>query len=343
VARVGLGFGTWRLFLALCVAFSHLWADMLHGPAAYAVWAFFVLSGFLMTHVLQHKYGLTAEGVRSYAFNRFLRIFPGFWVACAIGALVVLWLDSQSMNARLLNPAFGLPRNRQEWGFLATLLPVFPRMNAPVPLANALSVEVGFYLLMPLLAAHRSSAWFALVFGMLITANFGFDSTTFAERYALFLPAAPAFALGALVCHYRARLDWLVSPGLSVAAWLLHTTIWLLWPYWPWTYGLYSATLLSAWVVLSLSGIKSSHADGVAGELSYPFYLLHTSAGGALLPWFGYGRPLRFAVAALLLTLAGSWLMVIAIDRPLARRKRPAVVAKDFVIPASTAPATTTP
>jgi peptidoglycan/LPS O-acetylase OafA/YrhL len=338
---LGLGFGTWRLFLALCVAFSHLWTNMMGGPAAYAVWAFFVLSGFLMTHVLQHKYGFTPQGLRAYAYNRFLRIFPAFWVATAVGALVILWLERRGMNPRLLNAAFGLPRNREEWAFLVTLLPVFPRTNAPIPVANALSVEVGFYLLMPLLAAHRSSAWFALIFGVLINTNFGFDVSTFVDRYSLFLPAAPAFAAGSLVCHYRPRLGRLEAPAWSVTAWLLHTVIWFLWPYWPWTYGLYTATLLSAWVVLSLSGIRSSTADSVAGELSYPYYLLHTSVGGALLPWFGYGRRFSYALLGVMITLLASWLMVRAVDRPLTRWKRPAIVGRALVIPASTASAPT--
>ena len=56
-----------------------------------------------------------------------------------------------------------MPRDWKEWGFIATLLPAFPRWNAPVPVANALSVEVGFYLLMPFMARHRTTALFALV------------------------------------------------------------------------------------------------------------------------------------------------------------------------------------
>jgi hypothetical protein len=35
--------GTWRFFLAFVVVISHLWAGMIDGPAAYAVWGFFVL------------------------------------------------------------------------------------------------------------------------------------------------------------------------------------------------------------------------------------------------------------------------------------------------------------
>ena len=68
----GLGLGSWRLLLAFLVAISHLWARMLHGPAAYAVWGFYLLSGYLMTHVLRTKYGFRPRGLLAYASNRVL-------------------------------------------------------------------------------------------------------------------------------------------------------------------------------------------------------------------------------------------------------------------------------
>ena len=95
----------------------------------------------------------------------------------------------------------------------------------------------------------------------------------------------------------------------------------------PWTFGLYTGTLLSAWVVISLAERSSSRLDDALGELSYPFYLLHCTAGAALLPWFGYGRSGAYAACGLLLTLAASALMVRLVDRPLTRRKRPPLVA----------------
>jgi peptidoglycan/LPS O-acetylase OafA/YrhL len=74
------GLGTWRFFLAAVVAISHLWAGMIDGPAAYAVWGFFVLSGYLMTLVLTTKYGTAPAGLRQFATNRLLRIYPSFIV-----------------------------------------------------------------------------------------------------------------------------------------------------------------------------------------------------------------------------------------------------------------------
>jgi peptidoglycan/LPS O-acetylase OafA/YrhL len=319
--RFILGLGTWRFFLALLVGFSHLWASMLHGPAAYSVFGFFVLSGYLMTHVLQTKYGYSGQGLFAYARNRVLRIFPGFWVACLIGAVVLVALGHADIDARKLNPSFGLPRDANEWGFLVTLLPFFPRWNAPVPVANALSVEIGYYILIPLLAQHRTTAWFAFIFGMLVVANFGFSTAAFVDRYALFLPAAPAFALGSLACHYRRPLQKVAMPRWSVGLWVAHWGVFYYNTTWPWTYGLYVSMLLAAWVVVSLAERKTCRLDAVLGELSYPFYLLHATAGACLLGVYGYDRPLAYALASIALAMFASWVMTVAVDRPLTLRK----------------------
>ncbi|MCI1709029.1 MAG: hypothetical protein LKM39_00440 [Chiayiivirga sp.] len=170
------------------------------------------------------------------------------------------------------------------------MLPSFPRWNAPVPVANALSIEVGFYLLMPLLARHRSTAVLALLLGMFIVADHGFGVDSFANRYAWFLPSTPAFALGSVIFHWRESLARIAAPRLALLAWLAHSVlIWWL-PVWPWTYGLYVSLLLSAWVVISLAERPTSRFDNVMGELSYPFYLLHSTAGVLLFAWFGYDR-----------------------------------------------------
>ena len=65
-------FGIYRYGLALCVAISHLWAGTIGGPAAYAVWGFYCLSGYLMTLILNEKYGFSPRGVGRFAANRAL-------------------------------------------------------------------------------------------------------------------------------------------------------------------------------------------------------------------------------------------------------------------------------
>ena len=317
-----VGFGAWRFLLAFFVAISHLYSGMIHGPAAYAVWGFFVLSGYLMTYVLTTKYGFTRDGIRDYAFNRFLRIFPSYWIVSLIGVATILYMQTRGINLAELNPEFQLPHNTSGWAFVVTLLPAFPRSGMPVPVSSALATEVGAYILIPLMAISRPAAWLGLLLSFFMNAAYGFESSSFAVRYSSFLTGLLPFCIGILACHYRASLRRLAAPFLSVTAWLLHCLIWLYYDPWPWTYGLYSSALLSAWVVISLSAVKAGKLDSWLGDLSYPIYLIHTTAAAWLVPIMGFGRSWQFFVWSFLVTLLLSALVVIAIDRPLGRKKR---------------------
>ncbi|MGX4514728.1 hypothetical protein ACWJV6_21025, partial [Clostridioides difficile] len=111
-----------------------------HGPAAYAVWGFFILSGYLMTHVLCFKYGHEEGGLRDYAFNRFLRIYPAYAVAVVAGAATLYILPRIGVLPSALNPQFVRPHGALEWLSNAFLLPI-PTPGLFVPVAGALAVE----------------------------------------------------------------------------------------------------------------------------------------------------------------------------------------------------------
>lgn len=322
----GLGLGTFRFVLAMFVAVTHLWAAAPHGFAAYAVWGFFALSGFLMTCVLLDKYGFSAAGLRAYATNRFLRIFPPYYAALLLGMVAVWWLRSRGVDPTQLNPEFGIPHSAQGWLFPLTLFPGFGREAMPIAVANALGIEVGFYLLMPFMARWRAVAWAFLVCGLGQIAWFGLRTESFALRYATFWPCCLAFALGALVAHYRSSLRRVAMPGASVALWLTNSLAWFRWSAWPWKSGLYVATLLSAWVVVSVHERPQSRLDRWLGDLSYPVYLLHTVCGGFAMLAIAPVRGAAFALFSLLLTLAMSVLFVVLLDRPLQRIKRKPVL-----------------
>ena len=89
----------------LVVVISHLWAGMIDGPAAYAVWGFFVLSGYLMTLVLTTKYGTAPAGLRQFATNRLLRIYPSFIVAAVLGIATILALRPLGIDPSRPEPA----------------------------------------------------------------------------------------------------------------------------------------------------------------------------------------------------------------------------------------------
>lgn len=320
-----LGVGSWRMLLAALVAASHLWAGMVQGYAAYAVWAFFVLSGYLMTFVIKHKYGFEVKGLRDFAFNRVLRIYPSYLLALIAGLVIIHWAATVCVDTTRLNPEMFMPRG---WGWLnpLTLLPIFPHNGLPVAVSNALSVEVGAYFLMPLMARSRTTAWLGVIVSLIATWDMGFSTATFADRYVLFLPCLMSFAVGSLVSHYREVLLRFAMPRASFIIWMLHGAVWLKWDSWPWTYGMYTSLILSAWVTISLTGYKSSKVDTLLGDMSYPLYLIHTTVGACFLVIFGYARSQTFALVSISVALIISLLMALYIERPLHRLKRSARV-----------------
>jgi peptidoglycan/LPS O-acetylase OafA/YrhL len=335
------GLGTWRFFLAFIVAISHLWVGMIDGPAAYAVWGFFVLSGYLMTLVLRTKYGTSPSGLRQFAINRLLRIYPSFIVAGALGFITILTLRRLNIDPIGLNPQFMLPQTKAEWLGNLSMFPFVAQQGLPVPVAAALFVEVWAYALMPLFAASRAAAFLGLAVAVCANLQFGFGMSTFVDRYCGFATGLMPFAAGAVLCHYRESLRRFVAPVTSTLIWCIHGLYWLHDGNWPWTYGLWLSVPLSGWVVLSLAGARSGSFDKAAGDLSYPIYLLHTTVAAWFLPGFGFGRSAGFFALSFVVTLLAAWLMLRLVDRPMqrlrvgihpARRLAPIIRAEPYEI-----------
>jgi peptidoglycan/LPS O-acetylase OafA/YrhL len=315
-----MALGSWRFFLALLVAVSHLWDGMIHGPAAYAVWGFFLISGYLMTLGFQTRYSDGWGGLRDYAFNRFLRIYPAYYLACLLGYVALVVMPLQGVNPSILNGQFVLPQHWRDWATNISLLPIWGGGNLLVPVSGALGIEVGVYLLIPLMARGPSVAWLALIFSAMLNWQYGIETPKFAERYSLFLTSFMAFAIGALVAHYRVFLQRWRAPWLSSLVWLAHCLVWLRWDQWPWTWGLYFSLFLTAWVLVSFAERKSHALDRWLGDLSYPVYLFHTVMAVWWFGLFGMQRNLGFMLTGLVGTLALSWLVVVLLDRPVEKR-----------------------
>jgi peptidoglycan/LPS O-acetylase OafA/YrhL len=320
-----IGIGTWRFFLAFLVVISHLWAGMIHGPAAYAVWGFYSLSGYLMTHVLRHKYGNTTPGLQDFAYNRFLRIYPMYAIALITGAIALWFASRTGIAAKDLNPQFIWPQDPKSWFVNISLLPL-PSWGLLVPVSGALAVEIGAYILMPLMAFSRPAAWLALILSLIINASYGFGTDTFAVRYSSFMTCFWVFAAGSLVSHYKKELSVLVFPKLSMLAWLAHCLVWIWYDPWPWTYGLYFSVLLSSWVIVSIESVKTSRIDSIFGDLSYPIYLFHTVIGVFILMLGLNIRSFEFFISTFIATLIVSWLLVVTIDRRINLMKRRKIV-----------------
>ena len=82
--------GTFRFVLAIAVMLSHIVAIV--GPSVvnreslhilvwsgHAVFAFFIISGFYMSLIINENYAKLPDGIRRLYLNRALRLYPVHW------------------------------------------------------------------------------------------------------------------------------------------------------------------------------------------------------------------------------------------------------------------------
>jgi peptidoglycan/LPS O-acetylase OafA/YrhL len=320
--------GTLRFLLALAVVIVH--TSYVYGYSDYglrltgavvSVQAFYMLSGFYMALILNTKY--TGKGsYRLFITNRFLRIYPAYWVVllltCALSAVptfdhmfgFTLWdylgadnplnlgsivflnvtnflLFGQDVVLFLgIRPDEGLYFTTD---FRESKPPLFEFL--PVPQAWTLSLELMFYILAPFLARRRTYILLCLIAGSLalrlyiyFVADLYHDPWTYR-----FFPAELAFFIAGMV-SYRLYL-WLkertfsgnLAPAATIA--VLCTTIGFQFlPGYVERQWAYYGLLF--WLMPFLFIFSNSHhsTDGWLGELSYPMYVCHVFVLLALSP-----------------------------------------------------------
>ncbi|MEN9521772.1 MAG: hypothetical protein RL065_149, partial [Bacteroidota bacterium] len=82
--------GIVRFLLALSVMLEHLKSSpptkMLDGFIAVQI--FFILSGFYIFKTLSENYSSSKIDIKKFYFNRFLRLYPTYWI---VFGLTILW------------------------------------------------------------------------------------------------------------------------------------------------------------------------------------------------------------------------------------------------------------
>ncbi|MEP4146698.1 MAG: acyltransferase [Halioglobus sp.] len=277
--------GTYRYVLALLVTLSHLWTSLAGWSGVVAVFGFFLISGYLMTSILHHSYGFDMAGLRRYAVNRFLRIYPSYWTVLLLSLLVVYAIPK---DAFLTNFKLSMPRE-----LVAHWLPnvfIVGLLDGPlkvlVPPAWSLDIELVFYGLMGLgLSRNRMTVtvWFLVSLGYTVWLNV--QEAPFGDRYSAYAAASLPFSMGAMVYMYRHfLLRYLCLPWTwAVALWLLALVgVRLEWLGDPRGVGFYLLLLLSALLLISINKLDPGtlptwwlRVDQMLGNLAYPIFLCH--------------------------------------------------------------------
>jgi len=305
--------GSFRFGLAVLVVASHLFAPVHQQLGAAAVIAFYVISGYLMTLVVRGTYGHSLAGTRDFFVNRFLRIYPAYWVALLATALLCAVLPEA---AEKVNPAMRLPPDAGSWLRNLALVDLVEEPMRLVPPSWSLNVEVIFYLGIGLvLVRHWTVTALWLAASVAITAVLVGQGAPFGRRYYPADAASLFFATGSLVWLLRTAfgLRWIRGAAPLAAAFLalplVGDRIGL-----PRTgAGFYLSGALAFFLLNALlnqgppSSPRLRSLDRLLGDLAYPVFLLHFLGGaiaghvlGAGFAPFGAGV---FA-ASLALTLA---------------------------------------
>lgn len=327
--------GIYRTLLALMVVTQHLGGIRLIG--VYAVFSFYLLSGYLMTYIIQQNYGHTPTGLMKYALNRFLRIYPLYWLSILLSLLITVLIGQEAV--RHFHGHMYLPTSIPE--VLKNILIFFPYREAPrlTPPAWALTVELFYYAAIGLgLSRTRTLTWIwfgaSIAYHIIITLL----DMNWNWRYFNIAAASLPFSTGALIYHYREEIahqvNRLRAPQVLLA--LLLASMFLNWAT---TFrktdqselDFYLNYAINALIVCTLLALQAAGTfkrlaklDKKIGDFSYPIYLIHFQAGliTLYLAQFFFGKtltstsvPLLISTLPLLILL--SWLLTVAVERPI--------------------------
>jgi peptidoglycan/LPS O-acetylase OafA/YrhL len=241
------------------------------GPwAFFPVPVFFALSGFVLTHALQ-----SAPRGR-FLFGRFLRLYPGYWLAVLFGLAILrfaVWPPLQAAGARFSTTAWLLAPLGADNGFYV-LGGVEWSLIYEVFLSLALTA-------FSLLGIRRGLPWgIAVWIAVLLTktafwpnfatAPFPHWSTIFLSAYSL------PFLLGVMAYYLREvgrRWRWVVFAATlgfaALGAPKLGYSRELTWCAW----GAIGA--LAVWFAVQVKQVRATHPLARLGDYTYGLYLVH--------------------------------------------------------------------
>jgi len=340
-------FGTYRTILALAVVAHHLLSIPTIGQ--YAVHGFFILSGYLMTLIMHKSYGYGIQGFCSFAANRFLRLFPSYWIIALISIGIILVIGQQ--NAVSYHSGIFIPEGISSWMQNASLvyldlfpMRVFPRLSPPT---WALTLELLFYVLIGFGLSKSKSLTTGWFFGsVLFTIWTHFQSNGQDYRYLFIGSASLPFSIGALLYHHKDFITTNISKFSNTRFLIVLLVLFaansmvaggfkiLKFPIFLQSVGLYTNLILNTTIIAVLIGIPklpfSVRMDKFIGDFSYPLYLFHWQAG-MLVSYLIFQqsqrgpsiRGLIVFLGALILCALVAYLILCLVDRPIENfRKR---------------------
>jgi peptidoglycan/LPS O-acetylase OafA/YrhL len=291
-------YGVWRLFLCLLVANGHLngqwWAS------AYAVFSFYMLSGYFSTLVLNQKYGFSLNGFKLFLINRFLRLYPVYYMAMIISILLILVFPDAFVNS--FHGRLKLPTDFKN--IFLNLFIVGLDFNTEirlVPPAWAISNIILHYIF---LGVGIGKSKKIVTFWLILCICYHFFNKLFGLgwywAYANVLGASLPFAMGSFLYHYTSRLDKIIPKFDIKTVIIFYLTFFgfvlLLYPYNKLFLPFYFNLIVTSYLIFSFKSININASklcrslDSWSDKLSFPIFLVHWQAGLILSFFLGVNR-----------------------------------------------------
>nr|WP_245399448.1 acyltransferase [Serratia sp. JSRIV002] len=265
-----------------------------------------------MTTIICERYGTSLAGVRKYAANRLLRIYPTYLVVFTFTILALTIIGSDA--ARAVDPNLSIPETVKSWLMNTTLIGLdFSIQDRTIPPSWTLFVELFFYAVIPLLVrlgAKSIIIWVIMsiayhAYFMLTATDAGLDWNS---RYGDILAGSLGFALGCAARFFPYKV--LRFNGAIAISVLGLTTCYSITAYfmligynnsdWRYisTFGFYFTMAFSILFIVNSINIPQSKFGKFLGDLSYPLYLSHIPIGFVVISAFEMQprTPLTFVV-----------------------------------------------
>lgn len=317
---------TVRFFLSMIVLEAHIWPLNVPWLAWQSVFAFYTLSGYLMTRVLHERYGFAWSGTAAFAANRFLRLWPAYLVIAAVSYV--------ALRLNLMSPTYGLLRlpttaiekitNLTVLGQVTFDYQFMGHLSVLVPNGWSLSIELFCYLLLALYFAMTPARllWLAAIGVVALTLSTGYCSISpgdygdycFQNRYGVLQAGFIPFALGGLIFFHGTQLKpvvdrwiWLIAAAVLASLFVIYAMPVLQWTVAPFV----GAFGMGALLIYSFGRDFRNPVTEFLGRASYHLFISHWVLA-AILIRVGGVRPgsLRLMIYTLALALLLSCVLV---------------------------------
>ncbi|KAE9649121.1 acyltransferase [Pseudomonas sp. PB106] len=305
--------GAFRLLLAVLVAVSHMGVTFYGlNPGVVAVISFLIISGFVMTSLIERNYCSTSKFPAFY-LDRALRLYPQFLFYFIASCIVVHELmpgsapDLELTVPRVVASLTIVPLDFSMFGISSVWI---------LPPAWSLGLEMCFYLVIPFLLVFKwRGAAFVLSVGVFLLACFAYINTDY-YGYRLLPGVLFMFLCGSYL--YKAnRRGLAVVAATAIGAGLLLAAIMAgVIERQPFNAEVTLGTALGIPAVYWLSRLKYHRLDEFLGNLSYGVFLNHFVLIYALHGFWSGTYDAAIILAVLLVAFLCSGLTYYCIERP---------------------------